>query len=149
MDYWRFEGAEKRLLSRGIYPSDYATGISKYLKEWVYSKGWSVVPRNVFCGEWALMIYTTEVAPIKFWETSEEVMEIGMLLYSELLVARYYIGQEGKMTFDEVVETIRPMLGDNWLEAYKNDKRDNVISEALRVLSMENDGAIESYDDLL
>ena len=147
--YGRFQGAEKGILAKGIYPSDYAVGISEHLRKWVYQKGWTHLPIGIFCGTWALGIYTTDVAPIKFFETPKEVMEEGMMLHSELLTARYYILYGGSKDFDEVVEDLRPMLGESWLEAYENDDRETVILQALRVLSVEYGRSTEKLDELL
>jgi hypothetical protein len=147
--YRQFKKAEKRLLAKGIYPSDYAKGISEHLKEWVYQKGWTHVPINVFCGQWALDKYANEIAPIKFFETPKEIMEEGMMLHSELLAARYYILHGGSKDFDEVVEDLRPMLHNKWLEAYENADREEVVLQALKVLSVEYGRPTKKLDELL
>ena len=144
--YKKFQKAEKELIGMDIYPKDYAFGISKYLKSWVEGKGWSILPIDVFCGPWAIKLYSTEIAPIKFHETPTEEVERGSLLHDELLVARYYIDSSGEMSLDEVVEKLTPILGESWLDVFANNRRKEVVLEALRVLSMERGRKLESYD---
>lgn len=142
----QFQEVEKELIGMDIYPKDYAFGISKHLQSWVEGKGWLRLPFNVFLGPWAIKLYSTKIAPVKFHETSTEEIEKGSLLHDELLVASFYIYSSGEMTLDEVVEKLTPILRANWLAAYVNDKRKEVILEALQVLSMERGRKIESYD---
>ena len=148
-DYWQFQRAEKELAGMNIFPKDYAFGISKHLKEWVWGKGWFNVPLNVFCGQWAIKTYSTELFPVKFLETPTEVVDQGELLYDELLVARYYIDSSGKMSLDEVAEMLRPILKESWLELFANHKRSKVVTAALEILSMEKGRLLESYEDLI
>ena len=144
--YKKFRVAEKELIGMSIYPKDYAFGISRHLKSWVEGKNWRTLPLNVFCGPWAIKLYSTEIAPIKFHETSTEEVDKGSLLHDELLVARYYIDSSGNMSLDEVVEKLTPILGESWLDVFAEDRRKEVVLEALRVLSMERGRKLESYD---
>lgn len=146
-DYSRFSRAQNDLADSNVFPKDYAYGISNHLKRWVWNKGWYHLPINVFCGQWAINLYLTEIAPVKFEETPAEEVDYGEMLYDELLVARFYI--QGGMSLDEAVEKLKPMLKENWLELYANHKRAKLVVSALEMLSTEYGRPLKSYEDLI
>ena len=147
--YERFEDAEKALRRSNIYPRDYAYGIMVYLKDWVQRKNWIRMSIYAFCGPWARDVYRKEIQSIEFVETTEKNVDHGILLYDELLAARYYIDSAGSMTFREVVGELEPALSPGWLDAYKNNKRAKIVVKALEVLSMRAGKPIDDYNELI
>ena len=147
--YVKFQEVEKKLLKHEIFPKDYAYGLLTYLEPWVHKKGWRKLPLGIFCSDWARDLYISSIRAVEFTETDPGEMDEGLLLYDELLVARYYIDQSGKMSLDEVVEEIKPALSSDWLNVYTNHKRVKVFSDALEVLSMGAGRPIDDYNELI
>lgn len=147
--YSRFDDLSRVLAKEGIYPKDYAYGIARHLCGWVKSKGWSHVPINIFCGKWAIKTYKEEVGnSVTLPATNAEEVNAA-LVYDEIRVARYYISNKGKKTYDQTVAELRPILSDDWLEMYDDDRLDIVRDEALLFLRKEHRRrAAESYEDL-
>jgi hypothetical protein len=140
---------EAFLRHNSIFPRDYAYGLTESLRAWVQGKGLRCLPVNMFCGEWAKAHFQEEVGPRRFIPPTKESEEHSDLLYEELILARLYISKQGSMTFQQVVDFLRPMLSQRWLDLYTSHQRTALIVNALDVLSLEHGRYVEWYDDLI
>jgi hypothetical protein len=122
------------LAKEGIYPKDYAHGVARHFCGWVKSKGWDKLPINVFCGQWAIRKYKEEIGNSDYLPATTSQEELAVLMYDELRVARYFISNRGMKTYGDVVEELKPVLSDAWLERYANDNLDSVRKDVLVVL---------------
>ena len=146
-NYPKFLEAERKLLKNSIYPKDYAYGIMKYLKDWTRNKGWKKLPIAIFCGDWAIGLYCSEIKSINFTDTPEDDMLEGMLLHDELIVARYAASKG--LRIDQAVDELKLFVSSMWLHAYKNNKRAKVVERALDILSVEEGRVLNSYGEFL
>lgn len=145
--YGLFRDFEKKLRDEGIFPMDYALGISEKLKKWTKKNGWAVLPTKTFCSEWAMELYKTELSNRQFEHTSDEDSDLGALLEDELKVARY--SAETGIDFQSAVEELRPVLSEAWLKLYKKGTRAALMVEALDLLSEERGQHLRTYADLV
>jgi hypothetical protein len=98
---------------------------------------------------WAISEYIKKNPVQEFKKTSKETVDEAALLYDELRVARYYISKEGDITIRKVVERLRPVLSDQWVEMFYSRSRSKLYSNALDILSEEYGGYFTSYDDVI
>jgi len=148
----RFISKEKDLLTLGILPKDYAYGVAILLEKWVKDKKFKAVPVNVFLGNWAFSKYMKVRDSISV--TIDPISSDGnvSLLWSELLVAKTYIQSNliKHTRMCDVVEDLRPLLGEEWLELYECDKRLHI--ETLALLQLEEEYLVKnpnSYTDIV
>lgn len=133
-DNRRFQEQERRLVKNQIFPKDYSVNILTYLRDWLSKRQWTAMPINVFCSEWALSVYLNEQL-CSIPKSSQTTQNLAILVYQELMVVRMYLA--GNEPFRAVVDSLEPLLGDDWLNAYKTNNRYAVIEEALEVLCFE------------
>jgi len=150
--YDRFFSKEKELIDKGVTPKDYAYGVAIMLEKWVKDKGFSSVPVNVFLGSWAwnkfMKVHDSVSVRIDNVTSDEDVG----LLWSELLVARTYIQSSlvDNTRLSDVVEDLRPLLSESWLELYEKD--DRMRLETLALMQLENEYMVKcpnSYSDIV
>jgi len=145
--YKRFKEFEHVLQDMNISCREYAYATVKMLESWVHKKGLSYVPVNTFTGTWLLTRYlrtvNSETVSIDVTNDKDD-----MLLYSELQVARMYIYHGGTRRMSDVVNDLRPLLHDEWLDAYARGSG-RPIAQALEMLSNEFGIHASSYADIV
>lgn len=150
--FTRFISKEKELLKLGVEPKDFAYGVAILLERWVREKKFKTVPVNVFLGKWADDKYmkvrnsvSVTIDPIN----SDESVN---LLWSELLVAKTYIQSNliKSTRLCDIVEELEPILSEDWLQLYKDDKRLHI--ESLALIQLEEEYLVKnpnSYTDII
>lgn len=142
--YSKFRVMEDDLREIGATPLEYADIVIRMLKNWANVKGLNSVPIRVFCGDWALgkfkKVFESDIVDIS--------KDADTVLYSELLVARTYI--EGNYSnIGNVVEDLRPLLDDDWIELYNEGSYRFSMGDALDILCEEYGVSYAiDYDDL-
>jgi len=150
--YDLFARTETKLRKKGIYPKEYAHKITFGFINWIDKEGWSYLPVNVFCSDYAINIYTERYGNDQYESSPDEDIDEGVLLDEELKVARYYIQcniDDGYKIFSQVVKELSPVLSKEWLDLYRRKKRAKLTSSALDILSEENGRYISKYSDLI
>lgn len=142
---------ERKLRKLDIENRDYTYAVLKILRSWVKKNNMDHVPPNTFCSEWALKKYIKiiESESVEI-STSDEDMD-NKLFYDELLVARHfiYLNKQHPIKISDVVERLRPMLGEEWLHMYDCGKAREVKGKVIDFLSEEYGFEASRYIDFV
>jgi hypothetical protein len=110
---------EKVLRNDNISYKDYTKTVLKLLKKWAEDKGMDFIPIPTFLSTFALGRYMS-VVDSQTVEVADD--DIAVLLHSEVMVARYYIGNyidnDGEYKFRDAVRELKPLLSLSWLHNY-------------------------------
>lgn len=120
-DYSKFRVLEDDLRDNDVDTAEYTNAVLLLLKSFIEKKKLRYVPVNMFCGTyaWNLYIKSKEMKTVDISDKED----IDILLYDELIVARYYIEQARTfrhlISFKDAVVAVKPMLNKRWLMCYK------------------------------
>jgi hypothetical protein len=139
------------LREKQIDEKSYTYTIVQLLKSWLVTKKFKSIPINVFCGDWALNRYlkvcNSETVTIHKDDNSDE------LLYSEMMVAKYYISKnlDGVFKYKDAVTELEKLLSVAWLRLYE----ENLITDKFRYIAVDRlaeeygVGFCKSYNDII
>lgn len=133
-EYALFLVFEDELRGLEVPCGKYAHTVVRILKKWTISRGMKRIPVNVFCGDWALKRFLV-IAERKYVDISNDDEAVA-IYHSEMMVAKKYIDRNAAgdvCRIGDVVEELKPLLTEEWLEAYKigGDRRTNEVIDDL------------------
>lgn len=142
----KFAVFEDDLREFGIPSRDYAYNVVGVMKKWLMDKGLGYVPINVFLSNFAISKF------LKVYQSTEVdvLADKGDLIHSELLVSRRYIeaNKKGVVKFRVIVEELKPLLSEDWLELYyQGGSRPEI--EALDILCEEYNVSAYTITDIV
>ena len=147
-----FSAFSSKLRENGMDEKKYSYAIARLLEEWLKTRNLKFIPISMFCGNWCFERY----AKINNSETVDigKENEDDEILYSEVLVARYYINKNlGDTVFRmrDAVAELEPLLSKKWLSNYRNNvKMSKFMLKAVDILSDEfNVSSSKDYVDII
>lgn len=150
--YTRFNKLETSLHNRYIYPKDYAYDACESMVWWVQKYAKKHLPSNVFCAEWVVEMVEKRVGERVFQTPNYEEERLFLLVSQELVVARRYIDclrMRKTVTFTDVVEELRPVLSDEWLQLFQNKRRTSLEVHAVNQLCLDHGVDFYRYEDFV
>ena len=147
----RFRKFQIRLMKEDISIMDYAENALILAKDWMISKKVTIVPPNVFMGEWLYNKYKKlkQQKSVRLYHKNDAKIE-DPLYIDERLVAFHYISaySSKKCKFDDVVLELESLLSEEWKSLYFAGKLRNYTTIVLNELEVHYDKSATSYRNL-
>lgn len=119
----KFKSLDKRLISKGISPRQYAYDVIELLYAWARAKNLDYIPVPAFCGEFGMTtferVYNSEY--VRVIPKSEEAE--ALVFYGELLMARAYVAERGQVSMSAIYRDLKCIMPAEWIDAAKCDNR--------------------------
>lgn len=146
--YNKFAMLERKLNKEGFSSRDYCYDVVRLLYGWARAKDFKFIPVPIFCSDFAMNVFRRvhERRYVRTISADEDFQ--AMVMYGELLVARYSIAHG--LSLRDAYNEVRSLVPSEWVAAVRANERP--IESAVRILAEENCvpmAGLHTYKDLI